>query len=102
MSESFPDQPGEANHVNDSAREASPGENLDISDELAAKLPRPPAPKPDQVEAVSPAVRRDINRAFFILLGSGLLIGALTAVGVVWLMDRLNLIGVPEQTDQTP
>jgi uncharacterized membrane protein len=48
-------------------------------------------------EKISPETRRAIRRAFLTLLAMGLLIGSLTALGVVTLMHRFNLIGVPEQ-----
>ncbi|NJL50052.1 MAG: hypothetical protein HC929_24975 [Leptolyngbyaceae cyanobacterium SM2_5_2] len=101
MSHFSSDQSSGANHTNGSTSRSTPDQNLNASDQLAAKLPRPPSASPDPVETVPSAVRRDINRAFFILLGIGLLIGVLTAVGVVWLMERLNLIGVPEQVEQS-
>jgi hypothetical protein len=66
------------------------------SDLLAAKLPQLP-PTPTAYETLSPGVRRDVRRAFLILLCSGLLIGVLTATGVVWVMHQFDLIGVPEQ-----
>jgi hypothetical protein len=55
-----------------------------------------PPQKPPQ-EQISPETRRDIRRAFLTLLAVGLVIGALTAAGLVTLMDHFNLFGVPEQ-----
>jgi hypothetical protein len=66
--------------------------------DLAAKLPQGPTHPPTAYETLSPGVRRDVRRAFLILLCSGLLIGALTATGVVWVMHQFDLIGVPEQS----
>jgi hypothetical protein len=43
-------------------------------------------------------MKRDIRRAFLILLGTGLIIGLVTATGIVLVMNHFNLIGVPEQT----
>ncbi len=69
---------------------------------LAHRLPQDPtvpAPPPTLEETLSPGMKRDIRRAFLILLGIGLAIGMITAAGVVWVMDSLNLIGTPEQAD---
>jgi hypothetical protein len=41
-----------------------------------------------------------MRRIFLILLATGLVLGVLTATGVVWVMNRLDLIGVP--TPQEP
>lgn len=57
--------------------------------------------KPPQ-ESISPETRRAIRRTFLTLLGTGVLVGAVTALGVVAVMDRLNLIGVPDQQLQKP
>lgn len=65
--------------------------------DLAAKLPQAPPPRP--IETLSPGMRRDARRAFLILLTTGLILGAVTATGVVWVMNQLNLIGVPAQPD---
>lgn len=66
---------------------------------LADRLPKDPDPQESHPpEVLSPGVKRDIRRAFLILLGTGLIIGALTATGVVLVMNHFNLIGVPEQT----
>jgi hypothetical protein len=48
-------------------------------------------------EQLPPESRRAIRRAFLALLATGLLIGGITAFGIVQLMDHFNLIGVPEQ-----
>ncbi len=48
-------------------------------------------------DQVSPETRRAIRRAFWVLLATGLLIGGITAFGIVRLMNHFNLIGVPEQ-----
>ena len=48
-------------------------------------------------EKLSPETRRAIRRAFLVLLGTGLVIGGITAFGIVQLMDHFDLIGVPEQ-----
>jgi hypothetical protein len=65
---------------------------------LADRLPKGPEnPERPSTEAPSPGMKRDLRRAFLILLGTGLIIGALTATGVVWVMHHFNLIGVPEQ-----
>jgi len=91
-----------SNDTNGANPQPRPSQSPHLPDEVAAKLPQPPSPTSTSAEPVTSAVRRDIRRAFFILLGSGLLLGALTATGVVWVMDRLNLIGVPEQPQQRP
>jgi hypothetical protein len=65
----------------------------------ADRLPQPPqSPPPPATETLSPGMKRDIRRAFLILLGTGLVIGLLTATGIVLVMNHFNLIGVPEQT----
>ncbi|MFH7241376.1 MAG: hypothetical protein ACHWZW_00860 [Spirulina sp.] len=65
----------------------------------ADRLPQPPpAPQAPITETLSPGMKRDIRRAFLILLGTGLVIGLLTATGIVLVMNHFNLIGVPEQT----
>lgn len=51
-------------------------------------------------EPPSSQTRRAIRRTFLTLLAVGLLIGGVTALGVVKLMDYLNLIGVPDQPEQ--
>jgi hypothetical protein len=51
-------------------------------------------------EQLPQQTRHDIRKAFYILLAVGLVLGAITAGGVVWLMNRLDLIGVPEQQEQ--
>ncbi|HZG39678.1 MAG TPA: hypothetical protein VEZ50_13430 [Nodosilinea sp.] len=56
-------------------------------------MSRPPAEP-------SPQTRRAMRRTFLTLLAVGLVIGGLTATGVVKLMDSLGLIGVPEQPDR--
>jgi hypothetical protein len=50
-------------------------------------------------EPISPQTRRSIRRIFLTLLAVGIVIGGVTAVGVVKLMDYFNLIGVPEQPE---
>lgn len=67
--------------------------------DLADKLPQTPLPDARPIETISPGVQRDARRAFLILMATGLLIGALTATGVVWVMNQFNLIGVPAQQD---
>ena len=56
-------------------------------------MSRPPAEP-------SPQTRQAMRRTFLTLLAVGLVIGGLTATGVVKLMDSLGLIGVPEQPDR--
>ena len=67
---------------------------------LAHRLPKTPNhPEPTYpTDTLSPGVKRDVRRAFLILLGTGLIIGAITATGIVLVMNHFNLIGVPEQT----
>ena len=65
---------------------------------MAERLPQSPVPRPTPTETLSPGVKRDLRRAFLILLGTGLAIGILTATGIVLVMNHFNLIGVPEQT----
>ncbi len=66
---------------------------------LADRLPKGPEnPDLHPTETLRPSMKRDIRRAFLILLGTGLIIGVLTSAGVVWVMHHFNLIGVPEQT----
>lgn len=62
------------------------------------RLPQSPSPRPTPPETLSPGVKRDLQRAFLILLGTGLAIGILTATGIVLVMNHFNMIGVPEQT----
>jgi LPS O-antigen subunit length determinant protein (WzzB/FepE family) len=50
-------------------------------------------------EPISPQTRRSIRRIFLTLLAVGVIIGGVTAVGVVKLMGHFNLIGVPEQPE---
>lgn len=76
----------------DPAASASPAEKL-------PQHPRTPPLSEMPGEMLSPGMKRDIRRAFLILLGVGLAIGIITAAGVVWVMDALDLMGVPAQTD---
>lgn len=78
----------------------SPSHNQNGHGDSGAKLPKAPKAQPNGPAPVSPQTRRDMRRAFLILLTSGLVIGAITAAGVVLFMHRLNLIGVPEQQEQ--
>ncbi len=48
-------------------------------------------------EQIPPETRRAIRRTFLVLLATGLLIGGITAFGIVKVMNHFNLIGVPEQ-----
>jgi hypothetical protein len=66
----------------------------------SAKLPQEPEPQSLPSERLPQETRQDIRKAFYILLTVGLILGALTAGGVVWLMNRLDLIGVPDQQEQ--
>jgi hypothetical protein len=89
-------------HDTDSTNGAkAPSSGTNGQGDLSVKLPRSPGAEPTPPEVVSPGVRRDVRRAFLILLGSGLLIGLLTATGVVWVMHRLDLIGVPDPQEQS-
>ena len=62
--------------------------------------PSPPKPPLYLLERLPRQTRQDIRKAFYILLAVGLVLGAITAGGVVWIMNRLDLIGVPEQQEQ--
>ena len=66
----------------------------------AQKLPQPPETTSLPSERLPRQTRQDIRKAFYILLAVGLVLGAITAGGVVWIMNRLDLIGVPEQQEQ--
>ncbi len=48
-------------------------------------------------DQLAPATRRAIRRTFLTLLAVGMLLGGVTALGVVTIMHRLDLIGVSEQ-----
>lgn len=75
---------------------STPPDSLPLADRLPQD-PQSPAPRP-VTDTLSPGMKRDIRRAFLILLGAGLIIGAITAAGVVLVMNHFNLIGVPEQS----
>lgn len=81
-------QPNDGDSIN--------GSTPPISQSHADRLP--PSSQPPVTETLSPGMKRDIRRAFLILLGTGLIIGLVTATGIVLVMNHFNLIGVPEQT----
>lgn len=66
----------------------------------SGKLPQESLSQPSSTEPKSAQPRQDIRKAFYILLAVGLILGAVTAGGVVWLMNHLDLVGVPEQQEQ--
>jgi hypothetical protein len=68
--------------------------------DIQAKLPQTRPQQEYPTEQLHPETQRDMRRIFLILLVTGLVLGVLTATGVVWVMNRLDLIGVP--TPQEP
>jgi hypothetical protein len=94
MTDPFPNDSGSTNGAN--ARDHS----INGHEEIQAKLPQNRPSQALPAEEVHPQTRRDIRRTFLILLATGLVIGVLTAAGVIWVMNRLDLIGVPEQQEQ--
>ncbi len=56
-----------------------------------------PQPPINLLKPLSPQTRRSMRKAFLILITVGVVIGGLTAAGVVKVMNHFNLIGVPEQ-----
>jgi hypothetical protein len=94
MTDPFPSDPNSTNGAK-ASRSNSNGHQ-----EQSGKLPQEPEPKPLPSEQLPQQTRHDIRKAFYILLAVGLVLGAITAGGVVWLMNRLDLIGVPEQQEQ--
>lgn len=94
MTDPFPSDPNSSN----GAKASQPNNNG--HQDPAAKLPQPAASDPLPSEQLPHKTRHDIRKAFFILLTVGLILGALTAGGVVWVMNRLDLIGVPPQQEQ--
>lgn len=55
--------------------------------------PHQPNSSPDA--ELSPEGRRQVKRLFLILLSIGLVLGAIVAIGVVKVMDRLGLTDEP-------
>ena len=95
MTDPFPSEPNSSN----GAKASRPDSNG--HQDPVAKLPQDPAAQPSlPSEQLPQKTRQDIRKAFYILLAVGLILGGLTAGGVVWLMDRLDLIGVPPQQEQ--
>ncbi|MGF1570152.1 MAG: hypothetical protein ACFCVD_19125 [Nodosilinea sp.] len=91
MADPFSDDPNSSN----GSKASNQGHNG--HGDLEAKLPKAPESRGLTPPLVNPQTRQDMRRAFLILLAVGLLIGALTASGVVWVMHRFDLIGVPER-----
>jgi len=94
MTDPFPSDPNSTNGAK-ASRDNSNGHH-----DPAQKLPQPPETTSLPAERVPQKTRQDIRKAFYILLAVGLVLGAITAGGVVWIMNRLDLIGVPEQQEQ--
>jgi hypothetical protein len=94
MSDPFPPEPNSTN-----GSSASRPDHNGHRDQ-AGKLPQQPVPPSASPEPVPHKTRQDIRRAFYILLAVGLILGAITAGGVVWLMSHLDLVGVPAQQEQ--
>ncbi len=94
MTDPFPSDPNSTN----GAKASRSGNNGHHSDR--DKLPQAPSSQPLPSERLPHQTRQDIRKAFYMLLAAGLILGALTAGGVVWLMNRLDLIGVPPQQEQ--
>ena len=94
MSDPFPSEPNSTN--------GSKASRSDHNGHLnqSGKLSQEPTSQPSLTEQVPGKTRQDIRKAFYILLAAGLILGAITAGGVVWLMNRLDLVGVPEQQEQ--
>jgi hypothetical protein len=44
--------------------------------------------------------RHQLKKLFLGLLAIGLVVGILTATGVVWLLNRFDLVGVPDAQEQ--
>jgi hypothetical protein len=94
MTDPFPSDPNPTNGAKASS------DNSNGHHAPSEKLPQPPDTPSLPSERLPQHTRQDIRKAFYILLAVGLVLGAITAGGVVWLMNRLDLIGVPEQQEQ--
>jgi len=94
MTNPFPSDPNSSN----GAKASRPDSNG--HQDPGSKLPQPPDAESVPTEQLPQHTQQDIRKAFYILLAVGLVLGAVTAGGVVWLMNRLDLIGVPASQEQ--
>jgi len=94
MSDPFPSDPNSTN----GSKASRPDQNG--HHQLEGKLPQNPSGRSSPADNLPRETRRDILKTFYILLTLGLVLAAITAGGVVWLMHRLDLIGVPDQQQE--